>query len=482
MTAKLLLVMRVSNSILFYATMVSTSLGGDGTARSVALADDDAEEDWVVANEEMNNSITTSRRSMTENLIWNETLELEFRTRDEFGSILVPPQLVPLTQRRMNEEGLQVTSSKPHKIVNWMILGDQIGKSAFSTVFDISTMPGYVIKYQVNCSPNENPIHELTKEYYYMKQLEGSGIAPRALYLSRETRIGNTRQLFEIDAVSGKISKAYTKKLNFNFSSWNDGDHCNDGRVRFMIMEKVGKSLDKILEEYPNGLQLSEALESGAEMIELIKRLHLAGFVHRDVHAGNFAKSLDGTRWYLIDFGLSGHASEVNEEGIVSLWSDRFSVSPLMVFHDHLSPWENWGYLSSYRDDYVRTLGLIGKMMYGSARYDEGIKDAIVKSLDEASMSMFGKKPLTRFTIINRKLKHILSGPGDANPTSLLPKRCEQAQDAQRHMDSLVNLLEKVNSKLETVFSVPNYTRVEKFLRATATVVRRCARSLEILH
>ena len=436
------------------------------------------EEDIWEPSEELKDEIFAARQSVSEEKIFNETWALNYRKRDEVGSLVVAPRLIPTRSYRMREleeEALQVTESKPHKVFNWMKLGKQLGKSATSAVFEISTLPGYVIKYQVNCDPENVFVDDVTTEYYYLTKLDGKGIAPRALYLSRGTRLTNPHDVFEFDS-NGKVVGSKTRKLNMDFSSWEAGKTCVGGRVRYMVMEQVGSSIEKILEENPNGLSLHEALETGAQMIELIERLHKAGYVHRDVHSGNFARGVgEDKSLYLIDYGLSSHSNAITTDGIVSPWYERFDGPLMALFHSHLSPWEMQGYMSSYRDDFVRTLGLIGALIHGSASYEAGIADSIKISIDQAGMSMFGKKPHTKFAIMNRKLHESLSGHGSANAITRLGRICGFPNAAHYKLTKLVDALRVINQKLDkSVYAVPNYARVAKMLRETALVVRQC--------
>ena len=436
-------------------------------------------------SQEMVERIRIARESVSDDLVFNETLALNFRSRDEVGSLAVMPLLKPTLRykkRELEEEILQVTQAAPYRAINWMRLGRQLGKSATSAVFDIDSLPGYVIKYQMNCDVESAPIDDLTKEYYYLKKLEGLGIAPRALYLSRYTILGNPREFFDID-IDGKIIGSKTRKLNVDFSSWEAGQVCAGGRVRFMIMEKVGASIEEVLETNPQGIGLADALDTGARMIELIEKLHMAGFVHRDIHAGNFARGLKPNSLYLIDYGLSSHASAIFTDAIVSPWFERFRASPLAVFHRHLSPWEMQGYLASYRDDFVRTLGLVGALIHGAESYDAGIDASIMTSIDQAGMSLFGSKPHTKFSIMHRKIAEILTGHKNDTPLTALARRCGQSQKPKQMVEKLIETIQNVNVKLDkSVFAVPNYSRIVKMLRETAMVIRQCSETFVPIH
>ncbi|KAL1240355.1 Tau-tubulin kinase 1 [Trichinella pseudospiralis] len=82
----------------------------------------------------------------------------------------------------------------------------------------------------------------------------------------------------------------------------------SDNNVNYIIMNLAGKNL----KDYKNSfrgkhLPPVEALKISIQCIEIIREVHEAGFIHRDVKPENFAVEFTGTaeKIYLLDFGLS---------------------------------------------------------------------------------------------------------------------------------------------------------------------------------
>ncbi|KRZ73565.1 Tau-tubulin kinase 1 [Trichinella papuae] len=82
----------------------------------------------------------------------------------------------------------------------------------------------------------------------------------------------------------------------------------SENNVNYIIMNLAGKNL----KDYQNSfrgkhLPPVEALKISIQCIEVIREVHEAGFIHRDVIPENFAVEFTGTaeKIYLLDFGLA---------------------------------------------------------------------------------------------------------------------------------------------------------------------------------
>ena len=128
-------------------------------------------------------------------------------------------------------------------------------------------------------------------------------------------------------------------------------------QVRYLIQDRVSPMLiDSI--DYSNDddyTVLSQIIETGIELINMVKKIHDLGIVHGDIHANNIGY-LNG-HLVLIDFGLS----QLVVDSFESFQSPnpRPHLNPLL-----LSPWQLIGGSPiSFRDDIYRVAEVISVML-----------------------------------------------------------------------------------------------------------------------
>ena len=78
-------------------------------------------------------------------------------------------------------------------------------------------------------------------------------------------------------------------------------------RHNYMVMELLGKSLDRLFNENNRKFSIKTVSEIGYQMVERIEFIHKKEFLHRDIKPGNFLMGRGEKKQvlFLIDFGLA---------------------------------------------------------------------------------------------------------------------------------------------------------------------------------
>ena len=84
-------------------------------------------------------------------------------------------------------------------------------------------------------------------------------------------------------------------------------DYFTDGDFNILVMQRMGKSLEDVLEENGGQLDARTVLALGVRLLQALQHVHEKGMIHRDLKPQNMMLSTDknDSRVYLIDFGLS---------------------------------------------------------------------------------------------------------------------------------------------------------------------------------
>ena len=142
-------------------------------------------------------------------------------------------------------------------------VGRQLGKGGFGQIYlGRNVKENYPIAIKVEESSNRSHLY---MEYQILKDLQG-----------------------------GKgIMKIYKYKQGHNHN--------------YLLMELLGKSLDKLFSECNKSFSLKTVFQIGYQMIERIEYVHNNGYIHRDIKPGNFLMGRGDKKKiiYIIDFGLS---------------------------------------------------------------------------------------------------------------------------------------------------------------------------------
>lgn len=86
-------------------------------------------------------------------------------------------------------------------------------------------------------------------------------------------------------------------------------------KFNVLVMELLGKNLDTIFVENNKKFTLGTVLKLGYEIINLIEKVHICGFIHRDIKPNNFmfGNGEKKRELFILDFGLSKRYSKNNK-------------------------------------------------------------------------------------------------------------------------------------------------------------------------
>ena len=236
-------------------------------------------------------------------------------------------------------------------------LGEALNEGALSTVHDLASHPNWVVKYQSNCDAHLNRVHPLITEFNFLKQLEGFGVSPKVIYLSRPAELVRPMHATAKTSFVNKpyFVKACRKRL--------------DMHVRFMVVEKVFLTFHDVERGFADRneyVPIPFAIASMLASVEALETIHDEQIVHGDVHAGNLAV-LDQATYSvgLIDFGRSKSMAD----DFYYLEGGERIAQPLFNVNVMFSPFEIDGFKSSFRDDIYRALEIGANQVSGGQLY-----------------------------------------------------------------------------------------------------------------
>ena len=134
----------------------------------------------------------------------------------------------------------------------------------------------------------------------------------------------------------------------------------------YMVFELLGQSIDKYYHEYCKNKSNADVNTSsilkriGTQMLQCIQGVHKCGIIHRDIKPQNFLFSLDNSRIYIVDFGIS--TPYINHKNIhkPSTYNDN-----AIGTNDFISYYLHEGLSASRRDDLISMIYVIIYMYNG---------------------------------------------------------------------------------------------------------------------
>jgi len=150
-----------------------------------------------------------------------------------------------------------------------------------------------------------------------------------------------------------------------------------------LILELLGESLEDLFVKYSQCFSVSTVVYLGVEILQIIERIHNAGFIHRDIKPNNFLIGFfDKKQIYLTDFGLSKEYITENGSHIKETF-DRSIIGTARYSSIHM----HMGFEPSRRDD-LESIGYMliyfakGKLPWQGANKHKDKNDMFNKIMD----------------------------------------------------------------------------------------------------
>lgn len=244
---------------------------------------------------------------------------------------------------------------------------DQVITNRIETVImTVQGMPDKVIKYQTNCQAlyGGNEVHPILREYWisrfvdeesarWLREHGGSDlsyqVSPRVFFVSPPAALDMTRTMKTDFAMDPTMRRNCVRR---------------GATVRYMIMERTGSNTEDFMslyDESTNRVDFKLGMRILHQVILRLRILHSIGVVHGDIHMGNIVRALGGDRgqFLLIDYGLAFFKPLGTQVSENRAFTDQFRGSSITTH------WEMMGYTKSYRDDILRAMMTVGRIMNG---------------------------------------------------------------------------------------------------------------------
>lgn len=269
-----------------------------------------------------------------------------------------------------------------------------------------------VVKYEMSCS-EANGIHPLLRDFWFLKDLEDSGIVPKVFFVSPAVAI-------PLSHVTRKTHFALSRTRRLRCAER------PDAAVRYLVMEYVGSVVTDVVRRNARSSTnppLVSVLDLLRAVLGGLRIIHSRGMIHGDIHAGNIAIMNDGTVGF-IDFGRGLFSDELPAETV----RKRPRLSKL---HCTMSPYALDGYSTSSRDDVFNAIWVAALVLHGPSLFAHC--ESLVSANDGESLSRLKNESL--LFEFDGGYPHLAEYPGAAAHIENLLKLARTVPDLHRMPD-----------------------------------------------
>ena len=254
-----------------------------------------------------------------------------------------------------------------------------------ATVHRIEGDESKIVKYLCDCAGREW-IHPLLRDEYFSNKMHALGLAPKVHYVSPARKLTFSRP---------------TSKTRFRMHIVKASACARESRssVRFMVRDAVPQTVSDLAARYASmdhiqRIPIHLAMSIASKTIRGLERMHDAGIIHGEIHAGSVVLMAESAGTFdvgFFDFGEAKTAEEMmtrpiqggEEEGM--RYADwlyipytprgvdyaKLQTPPpadsegLRYLNSYMSPFELQGFEPSFRDDVFRAVQMAAFLING---------------------------------------------------------------------------------------------------------------------
>ncbi|KHN75818.1 Tau-tubulin kinase 1 [Toxocara canis] len=134
---------------------------------------------------------------------------------------------------------------------------------------------------------------------------------------TEKSSVGKDQKRLKVEMAILQICAALPKEKRSHFIEMIDKGRTES--FKFIVMELVGRSIDRIQREMPDrNFSLRTSIKLALQTVESIEDLHEIGYIHRDIKPQNFTMGLNknAETVFLLDFGIARRYTKKDSKAI----------------------------------------------------------------------------------------------------------------------------------------------------------------------